>query len=120
MLRINLIAAHKIQKEAEKPDDCQDAFQTSDDRFAIADGVTESFYSKSWAELLVNHYCQHPAIGKDNWKEWLLPIQNKWLEEVAQRVKKAKERQLPIWVTNYKRHARSDAAVSTFVGVQLD
>ena len=53
-----------IQKEAENPADCQDACDQNDEkgRYAIADGVTRSFFPKEWATLLVEHFCESMLI----------------------------------------------------------
>lgn len=45
--------------------------------FAIADGATESSYSKTWAQLLVESYC-NGQIKEENLADQLLKLQAKW------------------------------------------
>ena len=105
-------------KEAETRDDCQDAQyeNTKLGRFAIADGATRSFFPKMWAELLVKHFCNTPffSFEEKNWKEWLGPLQQEWYERVEEKVK---DRNL-FYLTNSLN--TKDAAVSTFIGVEID
>ncbi|MDE0085254.1 MAG: hypothetical protein OXU23_06050 [Candidatus Poribacteria bacterium] len=105
-------------KKAESPDDCQDAFNVNEDkcRYAIADGATRSFFPKWWAELLVQHFCDTPDFSFEdgNWKQWLVPIQQKWYERVEEIVKT----QNKFYLTNS--FNAKDPAVSTFIGLEVD
>ena len=58
-------------------------------------------------------------INQKNWKDWLQPIQEKWLVEVKQRVIKAKSENSPVWVTNQNRFNSRESATSTFIGLQF-
>ncbi|MEA5529901.1 hypothetical protein VB638_09910 [Dolichospermum sp. UHCC 0684] len=120
-MSIKLIFNGRTHKENESINDCQDYFQANleNNCFAIADGASQSFYPSIWAELLVNHFCQNPEINQNNWNDWLQPIQEKWFQEVEQRVIKAKNENRPIWVTSQNRFNFREPATSTFIGLQL-
>lgn len=57
----------KVPKDAGFPDDNEDAFSLAVDvgRVAISDGASESFDSKSWANLLTNHFVKNPQMDFD-------------------------------------------------------
>ena len=120
-MSISLIFHGRTQKEKENLSDCQDYLETNTEKncFAIADGASQSFYPSIWAELLVKHFCQDPNINQNNWNDWLQPIQEKWFQEVEQRVIKAKDENRPIWVTSQNRFNFREPATSTFIGLQL-
>lgn len=120
-MSIKLIFSGRTHKENESINDCQDYFQANHENncFAIADGASQSFYPSIWAELLVNHFCQTPDINQNNWNDWLQPIQEKWFQEVEQRVIKAKNENRPIWVTSQNRFNFREPATSTFIGLQF-
>jgi hypothetical protein len=50
--------------------------------FAVADGATETSYSKIWAKLLVEAYCAGQLEGS-NFDESLTELQAKWMEIVT-------------------------------------
>ena len=106
------------QKKAEALDDCQDAQCQNEriGRFAVADGATRSFFSKEWAELLVEHFCEthNPFPNACNWREWLRPIQVRWHEKIVQKV-----RAVPHFFLVNSLNSREPAA-STFIGLEFD
>ena len=112
------VASFITHKKCESLDDCQDAIKVNEEhsRYAIADGVTRSFFPKQWAELLVNHFCTMPdlPLNRETWKEWLVPIQEKWYKQVEERVKARNQ----YYLTNS--FNTRDPAVSTFVGLEVD
>ena len=107
-------------KQAETVDDCQDACEVNENedvgRYAIADGATLSFMSKPWAALLVKHFCKTTGLSltKDNWQEWLRPIQQEWYQQVEEDVKALKQ----YWLTNS--FNTQESATSTFIGLDID
>ena len=105
-------------KKAESFDDCQDAFEVNKEhsRYAVADGATRSFFPKHWAELLVKHFCERSDLfsSGENWKEWLVPIQEEWYKRVEERVKARNQ----FYLTN-SFNAR-EPAVATFIGLEVD
>ena len=107
-----------IHKEAENPEDCQDACAQNDEkgRYAIADGVTRSFFPKEWATLLVEHFCESINLSsvRTDWKDWIGPIQQKWYEQIEEKVS---ERNL-FYLTNPFNAKKS--AASTFIGIKFN
>ena len=105
-------------KEAENPDDCQDAhcWNVEEGRYAIADGATRSFFPKQWATLLVQHFCDNTDVPLANtdWQDWICPIQEKWYKGVEEKVK---ERNLFYLTNSFK---AQESAVSTFVGIEFN
>ena len=114
-LKVDSFITHK---KAESLDDCQDAIRVNeaDSRYAVADGATRSFLPKQWAELLVERFCEMPnlSLSEENWKEWLIPIQEAWYKQVEERVKVGGQ----FYLTN-PFNAR-EPAVSTFVGLEVE
>lgn len=106
-----------IHKEGESLDDCQDAWAQDDrkGRYAIADGATRSFFPKEWATLLVEYFCENIDLSsaKTDWKDWLGPIQQKWYEQVEEKVR---ERNL-FYLTNP--FNSQEPAASTFIGIEF-
>lgn len=106
-----------IHKEAESLEDCQDACAQHDEkrRYAVADGVTHSFFPKEWAALLVEHFCENTDLSsvKTDWRDWLAPIQQKWYEQVEEKVR---ERNL-FYLTNP--FNAKESAASTFIGIKF-
>jgi hypothetical protein len=114
-LTTNSFSTHK---EAESPDDCQDACARNDEErcYAVADGATRSFFSKEWAILLVEHFCETPDLSlvKKDWRDWIGPIQQKWYEQIKEKVN---ERNL-FYLTNS--FNAQESAVSTFIGIKFN
>ena len=119
MIEFTKIFSGRTHKENESINDCQDNFQFAENCFAIADGASQSFYSGVWSEMLVQHFCQNNYINTENWKDWLSPIQERWLSDINERVEKAKSENKPTWITNFNRLNAREPAVSTFVGLQF-
>ena len=107
-----------IHKEAENPDDCQDACAQNDGkgRYAIADGVTRSFFPKEWATLLVEHFCESAnlLLAKKDWRVWIGPIQQKWYEQVEEKVN---VRNLYYLTNSFN---TKESAASTFIGIEFN
>ena len=105
-------------KKAESFDDCQDAYEVNEEisRYAVADGATRSFFPKFWAERLVKRFCERSDLflNGENWKEWLVPIQEEWYKRVEERVKTRNQ----FYLTN-SFNAR-EPAVATFIGLEID
>jgi len=64
------------------------AFSIQEQRFAIADGATETSFAKQWAQSLVQAFISNPPPfpSETNWRErlegWLRPIQQSWEEGI--------------------------------------
>ena len=117
MIRL-AVSSFIIHKEGESLDDCQDAWAQDDrkGRYAIADGATRSFFPKEWATLLVEYFCENIDLSsaKTDWKDWLGPIQQKWYEQVEEKVR---ERNL-FYLTNP--FNSQESAASTFIGIEFN
>jgi serine/threonine protein phosphatase PrpC len=74
-----------VQKAGNKAEEYEDAYWPPDQvdgrgasfRFAVADGATEASYSKVWARLLVEAYCEEQLHDLDLTAA-LLDLQTKW------------------------------------------
>lgn len=90
----DVLFAGRLPKSGEPLDGCQDAVacDAAAGRFAVADGVGNSFFPAQWAELLVNRFCRSSDADtallfvKRDWRRWLRPIQAEWQAEVRARV----------------------------------
>lgn len=52
-------------------------------RFAVADGATESSFSRQWAKLLVQQFvAEPPPRDAEALREWLRPAQRRWSEGI--------------------------------------
>ncbi|MCZ8119581.1 MAG: protein phosphatase 2C family protein [Microcystis sp. LE18-22.4A] len=111
----------RTHKEMETISGCQDNFSYNEAKncFAIADGATQSFYSSIWSKLLVDYFFENPQIDKNNWQEWLKPIQEQWLEEVKAELQKAKSGNNFAWIEIYNGLNGFQPATSTFIGLQF-
>ncbi|GEM_PF-6305829 len=87
-------SAFYTHKANESPGDCQDAGLISPEhkRYAVADGVTGSFFPTEWATLLVGHFCNDTGsvnrslFKSKNWRDWLAPIQKEWRAQINEKV----------------------------------
>ncbi len=65
---MRVVFAGLVPKDFNFPESIEDAFALSPDcqTIALSDGASESFDSKSWANLLVNNFVIQPALD-ENW-----------------------------------------------------
>jgi len=101
--------------------DCQDSLSANieTNRFAVADGVSRSFYPAIFSKQLTEFFCS----GKDyvncdlfhqkNWEEWLDVSQKKWLEYVQEKVNNTKK----YYIKN--RFYNNEHAGATFAGIEF-
>ena len=75
----------------------------------------DSFFPKEWAALLVEHFCDSTDLSsvKTDWRDWLAPIQQKWYEQVEEKVR---ERNI-FYLTNP--FNAKESAASTFIGIEF-
>lgn len=113
--------AFRTHKKGEDLPSCQDAWcaNAQAGRYAISDGATQSFFAGEWAELLVNRFCEdsedsRSLLAKEDWKTWLEPIQDHWLEIIKKKVQ-----QNPVYYVTNRLTLREPAA-ATFVGLELN
>src|SRR5262249_13326262 len=78
-----------IPKEGSSEEEYEDAHWPSDQvegsgasfSFAVADGATEASYSKAWAQILVEAYCNN-HLDASHLVESLSDLQAKWKESL--------------------------------------
>lgn len=111
-MKIN-IRGYITHKEAELYLDCADryAVNTNNNRFAIADGVSKSFFPNYWADILVNEFVKLDS-GED------LSIENcqkAWHNKVADKINSTD-------VKYYTKNAfiRQEPGLATFVGLRIE
>ena len=109
------------QKEAENPEDNQDALDLNHPkgRYAVADGATRSFFPKEWAVLLVRHFCESADFSlfskeEGDWRAWIAPIQKEWYEQIKEKINE----QDVFYLTNA--FNTRESAVSTFIGIEFN
>lgn len=120
------VVSFTLPKIGEEVTDSQDAFacclSINGSKVAISDGVSTSFLPKEWARILVERFCSDQekpnSIStieeiKDNWSEWLNPLQTQWLEKL---VEVKKDPTLPWYIKGLK---NNNCASATFVGLKL-
>ena len=102
-----------LPKEGSAADECEDAVAQSADasRFALADGATEAFDARRWAERLAESWvgAKSAPLTVEEFRPWLVE-QGEWLRASWE------GRKLP-WYAEEKRRAGSFAA---FVGLRLE
>jgi hypothetical protein len=115
-----LVKAFWAPKAGNSPDEYEDALAIDMEaqRFAIADGATESSFAKQWAQLLTSGFVVNPGPllrkgerrSRKSWiLEWLAPLQEAWHQGIDLNA-------LP-WFAEEK--ARS-GAFATFLGMELE
>jgi hypothetical protein len=112
------IKAFKVHKLGESFEGCHDNYMYNLDKklFAIADGVSKSFFPALWSKQLVEKFDKDDSILDFNKKEetislWLEDVRKAWMDEVN----KNDWDSLPFYVKN----RRSEAAFSTFIGLKI-
>lgn len=100
-------------KESGLYSECADnyAINDSNNKFAISDGVTQSFFPKFWSDILVHKYVNQTDL-KDN--EFIIECQKEWQFKIDEFMKKPD-------IMYYTRNAYNaqKSALATFVGLQF-
>lgn len=102
--------ALQLAKRGNRPDELEDALAANATlgRFAVADGVTDSIFSSTWARLLVQKFVAEPPLDALPWNDWLQEPRAAWQREIHQQP-------LP-W---YAEHKLSTGAAATLIGLQI-
>lgn len=84
MLTFKLLKSYGLPKRGNAESEYEDDFRTSTDRYAIADGATESSFAKTWAGSLVQQFIERPPELSEL-EEWLRPLQERWQREIDEK-----------------------------------
>ena len=102
-------------KESELFYDCADryAYNISEkqNKFAISDGVSKSFFPKIWADVLVNRWVDSKEFDE---AQFILDCQKEWLKQVTEIVNKPNAK----WFTK-NAFNRKESGLATFVGLRF-
>jgi hypothetical protein len=106
-------------KAEEQYSDCADryAFNKDNNRFAIADGVSRSFFPAQWAESLVDKFVgdKEGIKGIKDIKDIIPACQGEWLRQVKEIAQKPDAK----WFTK-NQFAKNEAGLATFVSLYFD
>ena len=110
-----------IGKHPGEPRKSQDAVSANESLglYAIADGVSRSFFPDIWSRLIVHHFCEagHETLDRlfeaNDIASWLSPLQEYWRQIVAEEIEISGRPELR------NRLLKRDSAATTFVGVQI-
>ncbi|WP_218599190.1 hypothetical protein [Polaribacter sp. NJDZ03] len=107
------IKGYITSKESELFYDCADryAYNKTQNKFAISDGVSKSFFPKIWADVLVNKWVNSKEPDES---QFILNCQKDWLEQVTEIVNKPNAK----WFTK-NAFNRKEAGLATFVGLRF-
>lgn len=107
------IKGYITSKESELFYDCADryAYNKSQNKFAISDGVSKSFFPKIWAHILVNKWVDSREFDE---AQYILDCQKDWLKQVTEIVNKADAK----WFTK-NAFNRKEPGLATFVGLRF-
>jgi hypothetical protein len=99
--------AGTVSKRGHAPAECEDQWSAAAQRFAVADGATEASYSRVWARILTDSFCQTKTDGTTaTVAAWLDAARAEWrrcADEIS-------ARQLP-WFTREALRAGSFASL---------
>jgi hypothetical protein len=75
-----VVTAVSVPKTSHSAAENEDAFQSGNGRFAVADGVSESFLSGRWARHVTHQYCTTPplTLGANDIECWLDDLRGTW------------------------------------------
>ncbi|PQJ69653.1 hypothetical protein [Polaribacter butkevichii] len=107
------IKGYITAKESELFYDCADryAYNKSQNKFAISDGVSKSFFPKIWADVLVNKWVDSKEFDE---AKFILDCQKDWLNQVTEIVNKPDSK----WFTK-NAFNRKESGLATFVGLRF-
>jgi hypothetical protein len=119
-----------VQKEGNSEAEYEDACAHQACQFAVADGATESSFSREWANILVKGFATdaswtglfQQARGRSQWRQdiqqqysrWLEAMRERWRERLGE-LKSSRGGQWPWFVEDRIR----EGAVATFCGLVL-
>ena len=100
-------------KNQETYSDCADnyAFNIANNRFAISDGVSISFFSEIWSKILTHRYVENSTPLDGN---FLTQCQKEWQKNIIEIIKQPDVK----WFVKAK-YNKKEFAAATFIGLQL-
>jgi Protein phosphatase 2C len=118
MIKVTTIT-FQTPKEGESAEDCQDSIHPVPGangvrNCAVADGATQSFFPRLWAQLLTEHFATGTENAFRHWADWLREPQQVWQEKVRERVEAVPN---DVFASNNLNERKPAAA--TFVGRRL-
>ena len=107
------IKGYITSKDSELFYDCADryAYNKSQNKFAIADGVSKSFFPKIWADVLVNKWVDSKEFDES---KFILECQKNWINQVTEIVNQHEVK----WFTK-NGFNRNKPGLATFVGLRF-
>ena len=107
------VIGYITSKEAELFYDCADryAYDKSQNKFAISDGVTKSFFPKIWADILVNKWVASKEFDET---QFIPDCQKDWLNQVTEIVNKPDAKFFTRNAFNSKK-----PGLATFIGLRF-
>lgn len=108
-----IIKGFVTNKNSESYSDCADnyAFSTENHRFAISDGVSVSFFSGIWSQILVDNYVKSNDVTDLNFIE---ACQKQWQQKIEEIVQQPNVK----WFVKSK-YSKKDFAAATLVGLEF-
>jgi len=110
-----------VWKDGDQWDDCQDSIYPMPDdlsgetyAYAVADGVSTSFFSRRWARILTRKFGENPERVFEDWQVWLEEAQAEWQLQIEKIAHSGKANFI---VANGFRAKKPAAA--TFIGLTL-
>jgi len=107
------IKGYITAKQSELFYDCADryAYNKSQNKFAISDGVSKSFFPKIWADVLVNKWVDSKEFDE---AQFILDCQKDWLKQITKIANKPDAK----WFTK-NAYNRKESGLATFVGLRF-
>jgi len=116
-----VIRAFLTHKLSESYKDCQDSFDILVPKrsVAVADGISQSIFSKVWADLLTYHFVRNPSVIFLE-EENVDPIRDEWYQRVAEvRLEKERQNDPYLWKLD-ENLASGRSAGATFLGLRFE
>lgn len=118
-MKIRAFITHKL---AEHFSDCQDRFCINQDTksVALADGMSQSYQQKIWANLIVDSYVSNREFVPN--KESIKELSIQWQNSVSKYIEQLKANNAPEYliIMNENALAMHKSAGATFLGIRFD
>jgi hypothetical protein len=113
-LELDQYRLYRVARRGHPLEESEDAWAANParGRFALADGASESYQSKLWAQLLVEGFAAGTDLYPD-WAGWLAPLQARWAARAGGNGQSA----LPFYLAS---RLQQQGAFSTFLGIVVE